>query len=571
MEPTTKRRKRTRAATPSPEDDEGRRRGRPRVHKHDASAADRRRTQIRLAQRAYRQRKESTLEELRGRVTNLTNTLELVNKLFRDFRHRLSTTGLSSAQSAEVDETASQLEVLLKTVRNSEDAPMQPIPQAKPSSPEPVVVSAREPIAHGEDVLINIKNTASWLDQSALNHQPKVYAGWGGYVVTDSNEERWIFTREPPTEEADKYPVVYHSRPVSPAFRARRAPELPPTETYSFQETTFGRRLHRACLEAAYLVLLDSGRGSMDNWKERFRLSLASKSKAKIIESIKSILSRSTGESLDFHDAPLIHVGGAGTHYPRIDCNGKLQFPKESYDLGLIGPQTLALLEKAAENSLSTDMTIEVSGYEGTWFDPYDVEGYLKERGIRIDDPSASFVEAEITVSSPESMTTGSSPTSLDVPEAFNAISMQTTDLDVMPEGEDWLSTLNFTDVGYSSAVDGDWMNFLEPGHNIATPTLTQSITHRAPYSGGSITDLMQESIITALDVQKEFRPSYNSAPRPSTWQHAGVQSVLKKQVIIDVSKLIQALNKGTMCLGRTPGYRQQDVDRALAVASIDL
>ena len=46
----------------------------------------RRRTQIRMAQRAYRQRKESTLDELRKRVSDLTNTIELMNKSFLDFQ-----------------------------------------------------------------------------------------------------------------------------------------------------------------------------------------------------------------------------------------------------------------------------------------------------------------------------------------------------------------------------------------------------------------------------------------------------------------------------------------------------
>jgi hypothetical protein len=56
-------RKRARTSNASSDgDDDGKKRGRPRVEKQDESAADRRRTQIRMAQRAYRQRKESTLE-----------------------------------------------------------------------------------------------------------------------------------------------------------------------------------------------------------------------------------------------------------------------------------------------------------------------------------------------------------------------------------------------------------------------------------------------------------------------------------------------------------------------------
>lgn len=88
---TSSTRKRKARSTPSADEnsgDDSKKRGRPRVEKPDQSAADRRRTQIRMAQRAYRQRKESTLEELRKRVSELTNTIELMNKAFLDHRDR---------------------------------------------------------------------------------------------------------------------------------------------------------------------------------------------------------------------------------------------------------------------------------------------------------------------------------------------------------------------------------------------------------------------------------------------------------------------------------------------------
>lgn len=88
---TSSTRKRKARSTPSADEnsgDDSKKRGRPRVEKPDESAADRRRTQIRMAQRAYRQRKESTLEELRKRVSELTNTMELMNKAFLDHRDR---------------------------------------------------------------------------------------------------------------------------------------------------------------------------------------------------------------------------------------------------------------------------------------------------------------------------------------------------------------------------------------------------------------------------------------------------------------------------------------------------
>src|SRR3984885_10670025 len=60
--------KRPRRSPKSDEDDSKKQRGRPRLDTQDETAADRRRTQIRLAQRAYRHRKETTISALKKRV-----------------------------------------------------------------------------------------------------------------------------------------------------------------------------------------------------------------------------------------------------------------------------------------------------------------------------------------------------------------------------------------------------------------------------------------------------------------------------------------------------------------------
>ena len=71
-----------------------------------------------MAQRAYRQRKESTLDELRKRVSDLTNTIELMTKVFMDCRDRLYATNLPQDQLFEVHDAAIQFETLVKDARN---------------------------------------------------------------------------------------------------------------------------------------------------------------------------------------------------------------------------------------------------------------------------------------------------------------------------------------------------------------------------------------------------------------------------------------------------------------------
>ncbi|ATZ46487.1 hypothetical protein BCIN_01g10720 [Botrytis cinerea B05.10] len=81
-----KRRKRVRKESSNldDDDDEARKkaRGRPRVDTKDETAADRRRTQIRMAQRAYRHRKETTISSLEKQVQELRGTNEEMNNIF---------------------------------------------------------------------------------------------------------------------------------------------------------------------------------------------------------------------------------------------------------------------------------------------------------------------------------------------------------------------------------------------------------------------------------------------------------------------------------------------------------
>ena len=77
--------KKLKSSPKSDGEDSKKQRGRPRLDTQDETAADRRRTQIRLAQRAYRNRKETTISALKKRVGELERTIEKMNKSFLKF------------------------------------------------------------------------------------------------------------------------------------------------------------------------------------------------------------------------------------------------------------------------------------------------------------------------------------------------------------------------------------------------------------------------------------------------------------------------------------------------------
>jgi len=166
--------------------------------------------------------------------------------------------------------------------------------------------------------------------------------------------------------------------------------------TYSFQEKTFARRLHRAAVERCFHVLSEQPNHPVLR-NRVLRLSLQFKTIDQLRDRFLYVLQRGVGESLENWHAPFIHLGGAGTHYPLKDANGNIIQRPNSYTVRRIGPTTQ--LENTQNPDMTIDLNCDLSDFAGEWFDSSDVEGYLQEKGVRID-PQASFAEAEI-ISSP--------------------------------------------------------------------------------------------------------------------------------------------------------------------------
>jgi hypothetical protein len=162
---------------------------------------------------------------------------------------------------------------------------------------------------------------------------------------------------------------------------------LPSPYTYSFQETTFARRLQRAALERGF-HLLSNAELRPAAFIRVFKLSLLYHSREKLLTKFRKALTNSSDEPLETLQTPFIHLGGAGLHYNtgRVR-NGYIVKP---------GPMHhQARLESADAPGVSVDIDLDLVEYEGQWFDSNDVEGYLEERGLKID-PQSTFAEGQI-------------------------------------------------------------------------------------------------------------------------------------------------------------------------------
>ena len=415
---------RRRRSETSSESDRIKRRGRPRVDKPDASPSDRRRTQIRVAQRAYRQRKEGTLDGLRKRVSDLTNTIEMMNDIFGDCRNRLLNAGILNDQMRDLCDVAGQFDALVREIRSpGDDCRTATYSNMLASSVSQLTIdclasSTSAPMTDRDLTALETESihqsaappqaaeAASWLDQSALVHSNKWH---GNHICTaplgyEVKNDAIMFGPQampthddpipplPGTNDLEVIPTAFPNGALTSIFQPK------PLATYNFQESTFARRIFRAVVETAYDALANPAKRPSD-YERIFRLVLSQEgrlNRAEVLAVLGKMLSKGHYEELNNWNAPLLHPGGAGTHYAPRDAYGNLQPKRTTAQLDSLGTDQSVLLDGVAHRKRSTESVIRVPGFEGEWLDPYDVQGYLEEKCIFIDS-SASFVEAEIT------------------------------------------------------------------------------------------------------------------------------------------------------------------------------
>jgi hypothetical protein len=196
-------------------------------------------------------------------------------------------------------------------------------------------------------------------------------------------------TAEPITVSSPEHISASHSprstsSESSSAFSLTAMNPTPPY-TFSTDERTFARRLHRASIERAYHLLAEAPQRPVA-FNTVFKLSLLSCSREDLMSKARYVLTKPTTDPLEFFRTPYIHLGGAGTHY----STGR----KENAFIVRPGPffNTAKLHRADTGIDAGIQFDIDLSKYEGEWFDPNDVEGYLESLGVVLN-PRATFAE----------------------------------------------------------------------------------------------------------------------------------------------------------------------------------
>ncbi|PNY25714.1 Uncharacterized protein TCAP_04348 [Tolypocladium capitatum] len=556
------------------DEDGGRRkrcRGRPRLDTKDETAADRRRTQIRLAQRAYRHRKDTAITTLQQRVKDLERTNESLSKEFNDFyetlmaEHMLDATPhtahrlrciadkfLASASAA----TQGAIGSSESQSSDADDLPFSGHPlwtntaAGSSSSGEnqvsPVIAHPRQHFhMQGE------ANGSSTLSPSAPNiHMP---SSLSHEVVTQ------------PTPHNASFPFYASMERCHPApYATVQAPA-----SYAAHEVTFGRRFQRTNLEAG-LRLISMPNPPPHRYAAVFGFCLFFESREAIIRRLNSLLSRTQQETLSNWKAPFTNLGNAGTFFigensgvmmsPNGLENGPLpignqgtrEYGKPQEITGFsMGPFS-AQVELTRDERLNDRMQMICPGFEGDFFDADEIETYLRRLGITIPQ-SADFVEAEINIADLEDETCL-------VPNGSNVVGAG-------QQGTYAAAGLIPPDSRYGSmdgaVAGGVWPSGNpESGQQEARPAPADTVMTTQPMAPALNSDVTSGASdvnggLVAFMCPPGFQGMWTTA---SNWQ--------RSRVSIDVNVLVNELVCKSVCLGRSPGVRRRDVNNAVKVAA---
>ncbi|KAK4236190.1 hypothetical protein C8A03DRAFT_17134 [Achaetomium macrosporum] len=368
-----------------------------------------------------------------------------------------------------------------------------------------------------------------------------------------------------------------HHQQLFPTTTTTTATPLP--STYAALESTFGRRLQRYTTERAFVLI------SLPNPPEHvvsrvFGFCLLFESRAAIKRRLRRVLGHDAQQSLSNWQFPFFHLGYAGRHFVdanvgglRVGNQGTRDVLKPGQTAGFAtGPFTEGV-SAVRDGRLDGDMRMELDGFGGEYFDCDEVEIYLYQRGVvippgedvitvdvdesqfRVDDGfegSWQQQAADMVAAASEFAAGGGGPgqSSSRSPPAVSPASASTSTSGSTGGAASQQQQQQGILLGngwWNEPVDPALPDMFSQGQALATMAESSSSTAAfAPASAGS--------------GMLSFGDSNGSC---GFGVGGPAQSPGRRRVIVDVLMLIQELTKRGTCLGRTPGFRQKDINAA--------
>jgi hypothetical protein len=378
---------------------------------------DRRRSQNRLAQRAYRERKESAVESLRKRIMELEKLNETMGREYTTITdiilNQNSVQGFPDIAQQIKDSTTKLLDMARDAEQHDRDDGliMSSITEEVPGllystgsssqSSGQMSRSCPSPEITHLDLSLGLANVP---DQVPV-------PGWPSTSQADFYTDQPMQAGGPTLATTSFYPGLDFFNAPLPGVS--HASTLQPPRSYAATELTFGRRLHRASQESGSLL------ASMQNpppllYMKTFGFCLHFETRQEIAKRMKVAATQARDKTLNDWRYPFTNLGGAGLFYPELNAYGadgtdsstglpignrSLSEAFKPADLtGLsMGPFS-AEVEAVRDLRLNSEFRILEPAFQGDFFDSDEIEICLRSYGVTIP-PSKDFVTAHIDMS----------------------------------------------------------------------------------------------------------------------------------------------------------------------------
>ncbi|KAH7161569.1 hypothetical protein EDB81DRAFT_925096 [Dactylonectria macrodidyma] len=566
---------------PSDDGDEGggkkRSRGRPRLDTKDETPADRRRTQIRLAQRAYRNRKDTAIDTLKQRVKELEQINEDMGREFMSLSHFVLGQGVLQGSPEVAQHLAEANRKFLALQRQVTAEDVSTIADTDAGTYESAEGTLNSAVEHSQLAIIQPGSSKKSISSSASSNEvlSTPNTELGSEEASLDNTQNLLVTFQQFSESADSSvdSLTGHSAKDSsyPLDEARAQalrcydpfanpllapPPAPPS--FAAQESTFGRRLQRTILEAGYKLSVMSN-PPPDRYMAVFSFCLHFESRREIARRLLASLLCNSQETLNNWKVPFTNLGGAGLHHfpstEGIGCisgcevplgNQGLPEPYKPDDMNgfSMGPWN-PLVEATRDMRVDHRLRMLEPGFEGDFYDADEVEIYLRHHNIVIP-ANKDFVDAEIELHAFEEEPPQPAPWSYD-PNRRSPV-------------QQWQPTedpgLFNAAPGYVNPSINMWPGAVPPAMMRDHNTMPAQNTGQGP---GVVPDLP-----TGTPTTQFTQPLPFEIP-DATWQAwEGDATWARTKVTIDVNQLVAQMTCMAVCLGRTPGLRPQDIHKAV-------
>ncbi|KAI1100356.1 hypothetical protein F4804DRAFT_47465 [Jackrogersella minutella] len=541
-----------------PTEETKRSRGRPRLETKDQTPSERRRTQIRLAQRAYRNRKENAITDLQAKIDDLKDVNNEINSAYQNLFDYASQRGLL-AQAPEFRQQLQRLQTLIKQTQEQDTLKF-----SDQGSPEGNSDEGVHEVQRTEDTTVLNEEPATTLPESQAEHL------WGGLQV--SHEP--VLQQDIPTEASTLDPTL--NNPQAQQYEIVTAPthdnasfgiyplvettfstaahswaehpwnRLTGPRTMAFHEWAFARRLHRHCVERAS-ALINMPNPPPTRMSRVFGFVMLFETVDEIRSRTMATLNRVREEPLNYWEYPFHRLGGSGTHFDGpSSLSGSSTYQSSGFGTGPFNERTT----RVRDTLMGVSQYINMNGWEGTWFDSGEVETYLAQNGVII--PTAADVHTvEIQ------------------PGAFSDVQAQ-PQIQLMQTIPPNTAPILHGSQSFTPGMSGDVPSAMGvptfsagPNSAAANPGLIPA-TQDGAWPPVSVTSSLYGGISTTDGGVPAFTGFDNMAanvfPNSQSHMFSHYEPAPSKRVMLDVNKFIGEMISHATCLGRAPAFRPKDI-----------